>query len=66
MTPTRAALIDRLARILYAAAVSGAPPSALLAIEHADGLSGTALDEARRMAAFAYELTGAALRAPRA
>jgi hypothetical protein len=55
--PIRAALIERLARLLYAAMVSGAPAAEVAAIERREGLAGTALEDARRMARFAYRMT---------
>lgn len=54
---TREALIERLARLLYAALTSDASASEVAAIERREGLAGTALEEARRMARFAYKMT---------
>jgi hypothetical protein len=55
--PERSALIERLARLLYAALVAGASSSEVAAIERREGLAGTALEDARRMARFAYMVT---------
>jgi hypothetical protein len=56
MTTLRDALIERLARMLYAAMVAGASPDERAAIERLDGLTGTALHEARRAARIAFAL----------
>lgn len=54
--PERSAIIERLARLLYAALTSGAPAVEVAAIERREGLAGTALEDARRMARFAYRM----------
>lgn len=64
MTPTRDALIERLARQLYASMVTGATAAEATAVERASGLRGTALHEARRLACFAHSLRPHGVSAP--